>query len=276
MIKSVLLKVRPDLINSKFTKDLTEFIKSKGIELFLDPEGIKKEYLVQYKLMSIKNVNTDIVIIVGGDGTILYSILQLPVNSPPILGVDMGTTGFLAEITPDKINWAIERIIKGEYKIAKRLRLKVILKNKKLPDALNEVLITTEPGKTVRMDVFIDDQYVNRTVGDGIIIATPVGSTAYSLSAGGSIIDKGLDAFIIVPICAFKASLFPIIVPGNKKVKVKLITDGKPHVVVIDGQVQYQLENEDTITVVKSDNPAPFIIFEDNFYERVRGKLLTN
>lgn len=274
MVETILLKTRPDLANSDFVKDLISFIEKRDVVLYLETESVPAGETSKHETMELRKAKVDTVIIVGGDGTILYTIRNLPLSCPPILGVDLGTTGFLTEITPAGINKAIERIINGDYEVEYSMRLKAFVDDLALPDALNEVLVATEPGKMVKLDVYINNQFLNRAVADGLITATATGSTAYGLSAGGPIIDIGLEAYTIVPVSPFKASFCPFVLSANKVVSIKSAARNKPLTVVIDGQVKHRALKDNIIKIMKSKSSVPFIRFGDNFYTRVREKLL--
>ncbi|WEU39675.1 MAG: NAD(+)/NADH kinase [Candidatus Odinarchaeum yellowstonii] len=274
MIKRVLLKVRPDLVNSPIKKRILDAIEERNLKLYLEPESVGENDEGR-EVVEPGKADVDCAIIVGGDGTILYTIRNLPAKCPLILGVDAGTTGFLSEITPDEIEPALDRLLNGEYKVSKSFRLKTFIDDVVLPEAVNEVLVTTEPGKSVKLDVYIDNHFLNSVVADGVIVATPTGSTAYGLSAGGSIIDPDLEAYTIVPVAPFKASLSPIVLSSDKVVAIKSAGRGRNPIVVIDGQVQYSLTRNEVIRILKSENYAPFIRFRDEFYSKIREKLLT-
>lgn len=273
MVKRFLLKVRPDLADSDLKKKVINAIEKHGLKLYLETESVGKND-DGYEILELEKADVDCTIILGGDGTILYTIRKLPVRCPLILGVDAGTTGFLSEITPYEIDQALDQLVSNNYKISKSFRLKTFIDEVTLPEAVNEVLVTTEPGKSVKLDIYINNKFLNNVVADGVIVATPTGSTAYGLSAGGSIIDIDLEAYTIVPVAAFKASLFPIVLSSDKIVSIKSTGAGRTPIVVIDGQVQYSLTRGDVIKILRSDNYVPFIRLRDDFYAKIREKLL--
>ncbi|MEM2110173.1 MAG: NAD(+)/NADH kinase [Candidatus Odinarchaeota archaeon] len=273
MINRVLLKVRPDLSDTELKKRLIKSIERRGLKLYLEPESIGKD-ASKHEILELRNADVDCVIILGGDGTILYTIRNLPVKCPLILGVDVGTTGFLSEINPGEVDQAVERLVKGDYRVVNSFRLRTIIGDLVLPEAVNEVLVTTEPGKSVKLNIYINDWFLNSVVADGVMVATPTGSTAYGLSAGGSILDNDLDAYTIVPVAPFKASLCPIVISADKTVSIKS-TGGRTPIVVIDGQVQHHLIEDSFIKIFRSENTVPFIRFRGDFYAKIREKLLT-
>ena len=212
------------------------------------------------------------IIAIGGDGTILRASRLVNGETIPIIAVNMGKVGFLAEFYKEEIFEVIDKVIKGEYEIEKRSKLscKIIKDNRviKTPSALNEmVVITKNPAKILEFDVYVNDTFVENVRADGIIISTPTGSTAYSLSAGGPIVEPNVDCFIISPICPFKLSSRPLVVSGSNKIKLKLKLE-KPALLVIDGSVEYEINKDDELIFEKSDSYAYFVKGQ-SFYDKL-------
>ena len=169
---------------------------------------------------------------------------------------------------------ALEDVLMGEYAVEKRTLLSVH-HNGKLPLALNEVvMMTRKPAKMLHIEISVDDEIVEELRADGIIIATPSGSTAYSMSAGGPIVDPRVEAFLIVPICPFKLSARPIVVSNKSTIKVKLLRKGKKAIAVIDGQYEEEINHMDEVIFRKSDSCAHFVRLSKDFYRKVREKLI--
>jgi NAD+ kinase len=149
------------------------------------------------------------------------------------------------------------------------------LNGKRLQDATNEiVLITARPAKILTFRIAVDESEIEDMRADGIVVATPTGSTAYAMSAGGPIVDPRVDASIIVPIAPFKLSARPWIVPGNSSIKVEMTIPEKEAALVIDGQHSYNMVENDLVTVTRAENPARFVSSSINgFYEKVQSKL---
>ncbi|AIJ05833.1 ATP-NAD/AcoX kinase [Methanocaldococcus bathoardescens] len=212
------------------------------------------------------------IIAIGGDGTILRASRLVNGETIPIIAVNMGKLGFLAEFYKDEVFRIIDKVIYGEYEIEKRSKLscKIIKDDKviKTPSALNEmVVITKNPAKILEFDVYVNDTLVENVRADGIIISTPTGSTAYSLSAGGPIVEPNVDCFIISPICPFKLSSRPLVVSGSNKIKLKLKLE-KPALLVIDGSVEYEVGKDDELIFEKSDSYAYFVKGQ-SFYDKL-------
>ena len=218
-------------------------------------------------------MDVDMVIAVGGDGTILRTQGIINQKKIPLFGINMGAVGFLTEIDPAETFTALEQVLAGNYFVEKRTQLRV-WHNKELHKALNEVVIMTQkPAKMLHIEISVDDEVVEELRADGLIIATPSGSTAYSMSAGGPIVDPRVGAFIIVPICPFKLGARPTVVPNDSIIKVKFLRKGKKAVAVIDGQFEEEINYMDEFIFRKSDNYAYFVRLSKNFYRRVREKL---
>ena len=221
----------------------------------------------------MQEVGVQLIISVGGDGTVLRNISKME-DPLPVLGVNMGTLGFLVDVPPEDAIKDIADVLKG-FSYTERSRLSVRLNGKRLQDATNEiVLITARPAKILTFRIAVDDSEIEDMRADGIVVATPTGSTAYAMSAGGPIVDPRVDASIIVPIAPFKLSSRPWIVPGNSNIKVEMTIPEKEAALVIDGQHSYNMKENDVVTVTRAENPARFVSSSINgFYEKVQSKL---
>lgn len=252
---------------------IVEFLTEKNVETQLDWELASKLNKYQDIATKLEDMDVDMVIAVGGDGTVLRTQGFINKKKIPLFGINMGAVGFLTEIDPQETFKALEQVLNGNYFVEKRTQLQVY-HNKQLHSALNEVvLMTQKPAKMLHIEISVDDEIVEELRADGIIIATPSGSTAYSMSAGGPIVDPRVGAFIIVPICPFKLGARPTVVPDNSVIKVKFLREGKKAVAVIDGQLEEEINYMDEMIFKKSDNSAYFLRLTKNFYRRVREKL---
>jgi NAD+ kinase len=213
------------------------------------------------------------IISIGGDGTVLRTSRIINGNEIPIITVNKGTVGFLAEFDVEEIFNIIDNIINGDYEIEKRTKCSGYIKykdntQKTLPNALNELVITTKsPAKMIQFEVFVNGNFVEEIRADGLIISTPTGSTAYSLSAGGPIVEPQVDGFVIVPICPFKLFSRPIVVNGSSEIKIKMVK--KETLVAVDGAIEGELKKGDEIILRKS-NKWTYFVKGRNFYENLR------
>lgn len=257
----------------KLAGDITEFLTKKGVEVFLDASTVAELKKWDDLGTEIERMDVDLIISVGGDGTILRTQKFINGKDIPLFGINMGTVGFLTEIEPENTFSAIEEVLRGNYFVEKRMQLGVWHEGE-LPPALNEVVIMTKkPAKMLHLKITVDDEIAEELRADGLIIATPSGSTAYAMSAGGPIVDPRVGAFIIAPICPFKLDARPIVVPNESRIKVKLLRKGRKAVAVIDGQFEEEINYMDEIIFKKSDTCAYFARLTKDFYKRVREKL---
>jgi len=215
----------------------------------------------------------DLIVSVGGDGTILRTIHKME-DPIPILGINMGTLGFLVDVEPGDAIPTLERLLQG-FEVDERTRLKLLLNGICLPPATNEiVLMTASPAKMIEFEIIVDGALMEDFRADGVIIATSTGSTAYAMSAGGPIVDPRVDAIVLVPMAPFKLSSRPWVIPGNSIIEVKLKLPMKEALVVVDGQSTTTISTNDTVIISKARTPARFVkVAKDGFYAKVKSKL---
>ncbi|HIP83886.1 MAG TPA: bifunctional NADP phosphatase/NAD kinase [Methanothermococcus okinawensis] len=244
-----------------------DYLESRGIDYLLEEElyNILKDRIDigRYRCKVMRDLReVSHMLVIGGDGTVLRASRLIGKNEIPIISIDMGTVGFLTEFSRDEVFKAIDMVIQGNYEIERRTKCSCVVKSREgqklLPDALNEVvLITKSPAKMVHFQVYINGEFVEEVRADGIIVSTPTGSTAYSLSAGGPILEPSMDAFVIVPICPFKLFSRPLVVDGNSEILIKIAK--KSALVVIDGNVEETLKKGEEVVIRKSDAYAYFV-----------------
>ena len=214
--------------------------------------------------------NIDLAIIIGGDGTFLKASRFYCESDTAILGFNVGRLGYLTQASIDEIDEVIEKIKQKEYTIENRLMLKANQKT-----ALNDIVIKgTNCARSATLDLYINDKLLCSYVADGIIISTPTGSTAYSLSAGGPIVSPDVDCFLIIPICPHTLTTRPIIIPNNEKIKIKTREDNQKLNISYDGQVDVVVDNE--IKIEKNDFCAKLLILNNSkhkFYDILKEKL---
>lgn len=257
----------------KLAEETADYLTKKGLEVYVE-ETLKGKLKKEWSFRPLENMKTDLVITIGGDGTILRACAALPKPEPPILAINMGVRGFLTEVSPENTFKVIEKCLKGEFLTEKCAKLSVTAEDTKLPDALNEVIITVdEPIKILYARVLKNDEPVLDCQADGVMIATPTGSTGYSLSAGGPVLDPSVDAFVLTPICALSV-LRSIVFPANSKITVEVLRP-KRVLTVVDSAYRRIMESRSLhITVTRSNNVTTFVRFRENFYNRLRSRLL--
>lgn len=258
----------------ELAEEIADFLINENIEVLLDPLIVSEIRRHHSLSCNIDEMDADIIIAIGGDGTILRTQSLVGDKKIPVFGINMGTVGFLTEINPEETFHALKEVLVGNYFVEERTRLKV-WHNRDLAPALNEVVILTrKPAKMLHIEVKVDDEVVEELRADGLIVATPSGSTAYSMSAGGPIVDPKVDAFIIVPICPFKLGSRPTVVSGESTIQVRLLREGKKAVAVIDGQYEEEINYMEKVVFHKSKEYAYFVRLTKEFYKKVREKLI--
>ncbi len=263
----------------KYTKEVVEILH-KNAKIITDvPYPIPHTEAVGVDRLKAE---ADIFIALGGDGTMLRLSALASEKGQPILGINLGTLGFLAEVEKDKIASAMQNLADGNYSIEERSMLDgcVIRNGKKLISytALNDFVISRSSFKRVlKLDIKIDSCVVDSYISDGIILSTPTGSTAYSLSAGGPIVDPRLDVTVVTPICAHSLSTRPIITPASKTVEVNIKSPSKHDILLtVDGQRGYELEGGDVVRITSSATKTKLIKLNGlDFYDTLRKKFQT-
>lgn len=221
----------------------------------------------------MRDAGVELIISVGGDGTVLRNISRMK-DPLPILGINMGTLGFLVDVEPEEAIETIEEVLYG-FSYIERMRMDVFLNGEILDTATNEVAVmSAKPTKIIQFEVQVNECLLDRVRADGMVFATPTGSTAYAMSAGGPIVNPRVNAVLIVPVAPFKLSSRPWVIPSDSVIKVRLIDPKKEAVVAIDGQKSYKIRPGDEVKLKRSKYPARFVKVSDTcFYERVQRKL---
>jgi len=222
----------------------------------------------------------DLIIAVGGDGTMLHAAGLAAGVDVPLLGINRGRLGFLADVSPARMLESLEQVLGGNYTSESRLQLEAKITatdgSEKTALALNDVVLQRrETGRMLDFETRIANKYVNTHMGDGFIAATPTGSTAYALSCGGPIIQPQLDAVVVVPICPHTLSDRPIVIPANQEIEVKLLArENTKAEVSVDGHTLGELTPDDRLVIRESEHRITLIHPPGyDFYEILRSKL---
>ena len=243
-------------------------IKSLGKEPYVLEEELAQA--LGQEGLPIYKMDIDILITIGGDGTILRALQD---TDAAVIGINAGGVGFLTEIGLGSIESGIQRLVRGDYTIHKRARITASMNGEVLGDALNEVVIHTDSvAKIRRFKVYVNDSLSADVRSDGILLSTPTGSTSYAMSLGGPIMDYRVDAWLMIPMAAFKFSSNQMIIPASTKVTVEAVLN-KGCILVMDGQKEIHIDGGSRIEMTKSPRSATFIVFDTDFYRRVKEKL---
>ncbi len=222
----------------------------------------------------------DLMIAIGGDGTMLYAGNLARTSDVPLLGVNRGRLGFLADVSPDEMLTSVDHILKSDYTCESRSLLTATLSRADhksvTATAFNDVVLQRRTsGRMVDVVASIDGEYVNTHSGDGLVVATPTGSTAYALSCGGPIIEPSLDAMVVVPVCSHTLTDRPLVVPASKTIEIRVLKRADAEAdVTIDGHTIGSVSPGDVLTVTKSKHSIRLIHPPGyNFFSILRSKL---
>jgi NAD+ kinase len=221
----------------------------------------------------------DWLIVLGGDGTLLSAARAMGAYQVPILAVNLGGLGFLTSVTLEELYSVLEKVLDGKANLSERMMLQAeILHDGKTSDkqiALNDAVANKAAlARMLDFDVHVDGHHVGRYRADGLIVATPTGSTAYSLAAGGPIIHPDLDAFVITPICPHMLTNRPLVVPDTARVELDFAVSHEPVYLTMDGQIGFQLDAKDRVVITKSSNKVQVVKPTTmTYYEILRSKL---
>jgi len=252
---------------------IINYLLENKVDLEIDTSVADKLSEFKKYHTDINDMTSDFVICVGGDGTVLKAQHVLSPKKIPILSINMGTVGFLTEVEPEDIFECLDALLSYNFFIEERMQLDVFCENEWIT-VLNElVIMTSQPGKMLDLEISVDEEIVDNVRADGLIISTPSGSTAYAMSAGGPIVDPRVDAAIIIPICPFKLNTRPKIVPADSRINVKFMDEDKQGLAVLDGVNNKEYGYMEEIKLRKSENLAYFVRFRKNFYDSVNKKL---
>jgi NAD+ kinase len=264
---------------------LVEWLDARGIQLVSVPElnharveaetGCAVEIVEQERLAA----SVDLIVVLGGDGTMIATSRMMGDYDVPVLGINYGTLGYLAEFRTEEMFPALEAILAGDYRVDTRVRLAVDLYHGDEivmhSRALNDVVINKSAlARIIEIEARMNDQLISGFRADGLIVSTPTGSTAYNLSAGGPVVYPSMNALIITPICPFTLSDRPIVVPDDALIELRLRTPNEEVVLTLDGQVGRPIGVDDRVLIRKSLTTFKIVQPKNrNYFEVLREKL---
>jgi NAD+ kinase len=279
----VLKHHQPDAL--KTMCELTVWLAERGITVVGGPE-IERERIKNQTGCAIDKVaddklaaSVDLILVLGGDGTMIATARLMGETEVPVLGVNFGGLGYLAEFRIEELYTGLESILAGNYRLDKRVMLDVELRRGEervtRNRVLNDVVINKSAlARIIEIEANLNQQFVNSFRADGLIVSTPTGSTAYNLSAGGPVIFPSMNAVVITPICPFTLSNRPIVVPDDAVIELRLKTDQQDVALTLDGQVGFPLEVEDRVVISKSKTTFNLVQpMNRNYFDVLRDKL---
>lgn len=252
-------------ILKNMTKVIYNIDKDIDIRTFRDSIGLESE----------SSKELEAVIALGGDGTILRTARALVRHEVPILGVNIGNLGFLSSVESEEGGSAIKKLLSGEYTVEKRMMIHCTFGTNHSYTALNDIVVAKGTlARMVRYEIYIDDTFYTRFTADGIIISTPTGSTAYSLSAGGPIIHPNLELIAITPICPHSLGIRTLVIDDKSKLTIIIKGNRESVYLTVDGQEAINLSGMDQVTVQKAPFSCNIITFEGyNYFDILRKKI---
>ncbi len=257
------------------------FYKGKEVRLMM-PAGDARLYRKErYGLPCVERVHVDMALSIGGDGTLLGVCRRFTDQIVPVCGINIGTLGFLADIETEELEGHLAKILAGEYRIEHRLQLSALVQNdltqKYLGRAINDVVIAKGgAARMLSLGLYINQTHLMDYKADGLIVSSPTGSTAYSLSAGGPILNPTIRGVLLTPICAHTFQIRPLVVGENDEIRLKIGNVHQDVIVTLDGQESFYVRPGDEIIVRKASVTAQIVKFEDkDYYTVLRTKLLS-
>jgi Predicted sugar kinase len=264
---------------ASLVREICAELDRRGAEYVLESDTAKTVGLESDLDVPAVAERSDLLVVMGGDGTILRVTHLLGEHLRPVLGINLGSLGFLTCFGPGEVARAVDVILTGEYRLSRRTLLKVeLLRRDEAPEtfyALNDVVIGRgEFSKLVKIDVRIDDEVLTNFNADGLIVSTPTGSTAYSLSAGGPILLPDSGVFVITPVCPHVLTNRSTVVSDRSIVTARLTVEGQQVFVNVDGQASVEMRIDDLLRISQSDRVLPLAMLPERpFSEVLRQKL---
>jgi NAD+ kinase len=275
----IISKPNRELLSS-VVPPLLDWLRGRKIDVLIDQET--KEFAAtdaQTMAREAIAAQVDLMIVLGGDGTLLSAARALGSHKVPLLAVNLGGLGFLTSVTLDELYPVLDQILAGKHRISERMMLDAeIIRGGKVAErqcALNDAVANKAAiARMLDFDVFVDGNSVGRYRADGLVVATPTGSTAYSLAAGGPIMDPDLDAFVITPICPHMLTNRPLVVPGTARIDLDFTAADEPVYITLDGQIGFQLKPKDRVSITKSKSRVALVRPPSKtYFEVLRNKL---
>ncbi len=263
------------IVSKVESRDALDLAQSAGWELSnLGHEVVYEDSIAAelgYSGVSLENLSADLVLVIGGDGSVLRAV-RLMTKQIPVLGVNQGRVGFLTDLEKDTLS-SVFSGLHQPIALDSRMRISVSCNERNLGSALNEaVIVTSRPSKMLSFTIFLDGRKIDSFRADGIIVSTPTGSTAYAMSAGGPIVDPGVEAILLVPIAPYMLSSRPYIFNTRSEVRIE-VESVKTGLIAIDGQDQYEIADHAEVLIRKAKEPALFVDVGRTFFEKVEQKL---
>lgn len=265
----------------KLAEELVPWFTSRNIKVVVEGDVAKMIGRPDLQVSLESACDAEMLVVLGGDGSILRTARVAGPKNTPILGVHFGQYGFITEVHPPDLKFALERVLAGEYRISQRMMLQSTHKDlsgvtTSVP-ALNDVVVSKGPlSRLLNLRLSVDGRYIATYAADGIIVSSPTGSTAYSLSAGGPVVNPNVDVMIITPICPHTLNARSLVIPGNAAIQIvsECETGAEDVMLTVDGQTGFPLRCGETIDVTRADYCARIVYWDQmSFYDKLQSRL---
>ncbi len=259
------------------------FFEDKDVRLLMPTDSAAIFHCEKYGVEDIDEQPMDMALSIGGDGTLLGNCRRVYRKNVPVCGVNIGTLGFLADIELAELEGKLEKIMRGEYYLEERMVISGFVESEGkgerfLGHALNDIVVTKGgAARMLQLGLTVDGFRVMDYKADGLIVSTATGSTAYSLSAGGPLINPKVKVLLMTPICPHTFNARPMVMDENDEIKIDIAALHRDIIVTFDGQESFHLLPGDAVIVRRAPLPAKIVKFDDkNYYQTIRTKLLYN
>jgi NAD+ kinase len=274
-IRSVGIVVKPNHADAQATAaELSDWLGSRNIELAGEPVFTGKE-----RDDVTASLDADLIVVLGGDGTMIATARMIGDREVLVIGINYGSLGYLTDFRIEEMYSALEAIFEGSFEVDRRVMLDVVHlrggESLAKGRVLNDVVINKAAlARIIEIEVRLNEQFVNSFRADGLIVATPTGSTAYNLSAGGPIVYPSMNAVVLTPICPFTLTNRPIVVPDRAGIELKLLHENEGVVLTLDGQTGFPMIGDDAVVIRKSETTFNLVQPQNrNYFDVLRNKL---
>lgn len=252
---------------------IVEFLKGRDVEVYVNDE--ETDLIKAKPLSSAEPKSIDFCITIGGDGTILRFVHRHPRIAAPVMPINLGSLGFMADIPLGEVYSGLEQLLAGDFRIKERMMLAGVTTAGEKCEAVNEIILHRSPNPClIDLAIYVDGIYLNTFSADGLIFSTPTGSTAYSMASGGPIVAPDLDACIITPICPHTLSNRPIVLMPEERITVRYLSEREPIEVSYDGESGIRLETGSEIEITRSERSFRLVSLpHHDYFATLRTKL---
>jgi NAD+ kinase len=264
-------KIKKD--SEALAQNISEFLHAHHITVVAEPDIAKS--LGAESILSVSPSEVDFIISIGGDGTLLRLIHQYPEIQAPIMPINLGGLGFMADITRDDIYPNLQNLLEGNFWIQERMMMEGISIKKERTYAVNEITVHRARNSClIDLAIYLDGKYLNTFSADGVILATPTGSTAYSLAAGGPILTPELNAFILTPICPHTISNRPIVFLPREDIRIEYLSAHEPVEICYDGFASFSMSTSESLKIIRSERSFKLVcMINHDYFSTLRTKL---